>query len=159
MSKSFEISEKRFVVVKDDEIRLFEDGSNKVATFSYPRWAQFVEFFDEIDNAANKLIRDEEVKLRLHIGASWYVSVATGYRCVDIRKYYMAQDGAVKPTKTGIALRLYGWSRLLEGVKDIKAKHPKVAQAQPCWTQTDHFNQEGAMMCVECNPFGTWSSS
>jgi hypothetical protein len=159
MSKSFEVSEKRFVVVKDDEIRLFEDGSNKVAAFSYPRWAQFVEFFDEIDNAVNKLIREEEVKLRLHIGASWYVSVATGYRCVDIRKYYMAQDGAVKPTKTGIALRLYEWSRLLEVVKDIKEKHPKVAQAQPCWTQTDHFNQEGAMMCVECNPFGTWSSS
>jgi hypothetical protein len=152
---SFEVSEKRFVVVKDDEIRLFEDGSNKVATFSYPRWAQFVEFFDEIDNAVNKLIR--EVKLRLHIGASWYVSVATGYRCVDIRKYCMAQDGAVKPTKTGIALRLYEWSRLLEVVKDIKEKNPKVAQAQPCWTQ--HFNQEGAMMCVECSPFGTWSST
>jgi hypothetical protein len=82
---SFEVSEKRFVVVKDDEIRLFKDGSNKVATFNYPRWAQFVESFDEIDNAINKLII-EEVKLRLHIGASWYVSVTTGYRCVDIRK-------------------------------------------------------------------------
>jgi hypothetical protein len=128
---SFEVSEKRFVVVKDDEIRLFEDESNKVATFSYPRWAQFAESSDEIDNAVSKLIR-EEVKLRLHIGASWYVSVTTGYRCVDIRKYYMAQDGAVKPTKTGIALRLYEWSRLLEVVKDIKEKHPKVAQAQPC---------------------------
>jgi hypothetical protein len=57
---SFEVSEKRFVVVKDDEIRLFEDGSNKVATFSYPRWAQFVEFFDEIDNAVNKLIREKK---------------------------------------------------------------------------------------------------
>jgi hypothetical protein len=103
---SFEVSEKRFVVVKDDEIRMYEDGSNKVVTFSYPRWAQFVEFFDEIDNAVNKLIRDE-VKLPLHIGASWYVLVATGYRCEDIRKYYLAQDGAVKSTKTSIALRLY----------------------------------------------------
>jgi hypothetical protein len=69
----------------------------------------------------------------------------------------MAQDGAVKPTKTGITLRLYEWSRLLEVVKDIKEKHPKVAQAQPCWTK--HFHQEGAMMCAECNPFGTWSST
>jgi hypothetical protein len=54
---SFEVGEKRFVVVKNDEIRMFADGSNKVATFSYPRWAQFVEFFDEVDNAVNKLIR------------------------------------------------------------------------------------------------------
>jgi hypothetical protein len=135
---------------------LFEDGSNKVATFSYPGWAQFVEFFDEIDNAINKLIR-EEVKLRLHIGASWYVSEATGYRCVDIRKYYMARRCQID--KTGIALRLYEWSRLLKVVRHIKEKHSKVAQAQPCWTQIDHFNQEGAVMCVECNPFGTWLSS
>jgi hypothetical protein len=156
---SFEIGEKRYIVVKKDEIRLFEDGSNKAATFSYPRWAQFVEYFDDIDNAVDKLTNgDEEVKLRLHVGASWYVSVTSGYRCVDVRRFYLAQDGAIKPTKTGIALRLCEWSRMKEIVKDMKEKHPKVAESQPCWTQTDHFNQEGAMMCFECNPFGTWST-
>jgi hypothetical protein len=159
MFKSFEVGEKRFVVVKNDEIRLFEDGSSRAATFSYPRWAQFVEFFDEINNAVGNLVKNEEVKLRLHIGALYYVSVASGYRCDDIKKYYLAQECAVKPTKTGIALRLFEWSRLQEVVKEIKEKHPKVAEAQPCWTQTDHFNWEGTMMCVECNMFGTWSSS
>jgi hypothetical protein len=106
----------------------------------------------------DKLVKDEEVKLRLHVGAARYVSVTSGYRCVDIRKYYLARDGAIKPTKTGIALRLFEWSRLKETVKEIKEKHPKVARAQPYWTRADHFNQEGAMMCVECNPFGTWST-
>jgi hypothetical protein len=158
MSNSFEVGEKRFVEVKDDEIRLFEDESNRAAAFSYSRWAQFVEFFDEIDSAVDKLVKDEEVKLHLHVGAAWYVSVTSGYRCVDIRKFYLARDGAIKPTKTGIALRLFEWSRLKETVKEIKEKHAKVAEAQPCWTQADHFNQEGAMMCVECNPFGTWST-
>jgi hypothetical protein len=152
---SFEVGEKRFVVVEEDEIRLFEDGSNREAAFSYSRWAQFIEFFDEIDSAVDKLVKDEEVKLRLHVGAAWYVSVTSGYRCVDIRKFYLARDGAIKPTKTGIALRLFEWSRLKETVKEIKEK---VAEAQLCWTQADHFNQEGAMICVECNPFGTWST-
>jgi hypothetical protein len=107
MSNSFEVGEKRFVVVKDDEIRLFEDGSNRVAAFSYSPWAQFVEFYDEIDSAVDKLVKDEEVKLHLHVGAAWYVSVNSGYRCVDIRKYYLARDGAMKPIKTGIVLRLF----------------------------------------------------
>jgi hypothetical protein len=67
MSNSFEIGEKRFVVVEEDEIRLFEDGSNRAAAFSYSRWAQFIEFFDDIDSAVDKLVKDEEVKLRLHV--------------------------------------------------------------------------------------------
>jgi hypothetical protein len=70
MYNSFEVGEKRFVVVKDDEIRLFEDGSNRAAAFSYSPWAQFVEFFDEIDSAVDKLVKGEEVKLRLHVGAA-----------------------------------------------------------------------------------------
>jgi hypothetical protein len=158
MSKSFKVGEQRFVVVKGDEIRLFEDGLNRAAAFICPRRAQFVEFFDEIDSAVDKLVKDDAVKLRLHVGAAWYVSVTSGYRCVDIRKYYLAQDGAIKPTKTGIALRLFECSRLKETVKEIKEKRPKVADAQPYWTQADHFNQEGAMICVECNPFGNWST-
>jgi hypothetical protein len=95
MSNSFEFGEKRFVLVKDDEIRPFEDGSNRAAAFSFSRWAQFVEFFDEIDSAVDKLVKDEEVKLNLHVGEAWYVSVTSGYRCVDIRKYYLPRDGAI----------------------------------------------------------------
>jgi hypothetical protein len=107
MAKKFEVSERRYVVLKKHEIRLFEDGTRKMATFSYPRWAQFVEYFDEIDNAVAKLIKgEEEVKLQLHVGAAWYVSVTTGFRCIDLRKFFRAQDGAIKPTKTGFAIHL-----------------------------------------------------
>ena len=70
MAKTFEITEKRAVVVETDEIRLFEDGSYKKATFSYPRWARFVELFDEIDNAVEKLMLQQEVSIRLHIGGA-----------------------------------------------------------------------------------------
>jgi hypothetical protein len=89
MSKKFEVSDRRYVVVKKHEIRLFENGTRKMATFSYPKWAQFVEYFDEIDNAVAKLIQgEEEVKLQLHVGAAWYVSVTTGFRCIDLRKFF-----------------------------------------------------------------------
>ncbi len=107
MPKKFEVSERRYVVLKKSEIRLFEDGTCKMATFSYPRWAQFVRCFDEIDNAVAKLEKGEEdEKLRLHIGGAWHVSVTSGYRCVDVRKFFLEQDGAIKPTRTGFAIRL-----------------------------------------------------
>ena len=69
MSKKYEIGDRRYVVVKKDEIRLFEDGSSKSATFTYPRWVHFVEQFDEIDQCVAKVAaKDDDVKLQLHIG-------------------------------------------------------------------------------------------
>lgn len=158
MPKKYDIGEKRFLVVKKDELKLFEDGSNKWATFTLPRWAWFVGYFDEIDqNVAKVMAREQDVKLQLHIGGGWFVSVTSGIWCVDVRKFYNLPGVGVKPTKTGIALRMYEWARLKEVAKEVKSQNPKVADAQPCWTEADHFNQEGAIACSECNPFHDWN--
>jgi hypothetical protein len=50
--------------------------------------SQFVEYFDENDQSVAKLVEgQQEIKLQLHVGAGWYMSITTGYRCVDIRKF------------------------------------------------------------------------
>jgi len=153
----FQVNEKRFVVVKKGEIKLYEDGSPKAATFIFSRWAQFVENFAEIDDAVAKLASEEtDVKLQLHIGGAWFVSVTSGFRCVDVRKFYVAAGGETKATRTGIAIRLSEWDRVKDIASEIKAKHKKIAEVQPCWKSADHFNQEGAIACPECNPFGNW---
>ena len=150
MPKKYQVSDKRYVVVKKDEIRLFEDGSHRQATFTYPRWSWFVQQFGEIDDALDKLVKSEtDVKARIHVGGGWFVSVTSGYPCVDVRKFYVAVGGVTKPTRTGIAIRLSEWDR-------VKEQHPKIADAEPCWCGSDHYNQEGAMNCSECNPFGNW---
>ena len=153
--KKFEISEKRYLVLKKDEIKLFEDGTTKSATFVFSRWAQFVEYFDEIDNSLGKLIKGEtDVKLQLHIGGGWFVSVTSGFRCVDVRKFFITPSNEIKATKSGFAIRLPEWDRIKEVAKDMKENHPKIAEAQPCWTRLGHFTPEGATACRECNPFG-----
>jgi hypothetical protein len=154
MTKKYQISEKRFLVVKKDEIKLFEDGTVKSATFIYSRWAQFVQYFGEIDDAIAKLINgDADVKLKLHIGGSWFISVTSGYRCVDVRKFYIASGGETKATRTGIAIRLSEWDRVKEVALEMRTNNKKIAEAQPCWTDADHFNQDGAAACSE---FGNW---
>jgi hypothetical protein len=158
MAKKYEIGDRRYVVVKKDEIRLFEDGSNKCATFTYPRWTHFVGQCDEIDQCVAKVVaKDDNVKLQLHIGGGWYVSVTSGFFCVDVRRFYHLPGVGVRPTRTGIALRFHEWTRLKAAANEIRQRHPKVAEAQPCWMGADHFNQEGAVNCVDCNPFGDWN--
>ena len=154
--KKYTLGEKRFVVIKKNEIRVYEEGTKKIATFTFPRWSNFTMHHEEIDNAVLKLVKgEEEVKLQQHVGGGWYVSVTTGFRCVDIRKFFQAKDGSRKATRTGIALRLEEWERLKQIAGEIKQQHPKIAEVGPCWNQGDHFNQEGAFQCRECYPFGS----
>ena len=157
MPKKFDIAEKRFVVVKKHEVCLLEDGSHKKATFTYSRWAYFVEQFEEIDSALSKVIKKEpDVKLAIHLGGAWYVSVTSGVFCVDIRKFYMTPDGAIKPTREGFAIRVREWNRIKQLADVMKTANTTLAEAQPCWMQPDHYNQEGSMNCIECSPFGSW---
>jgi hypothetical protein len=78
MSKMVEIGEKRFVVVKKEEVRLFEDESKESATFTFPRWVQFAGSFDEINECVINLVGgQQDVRLQLHVGGGWFVSVTS----------------------------------------------------------------------------------
>ncbi len=106
--KKYIIGENRYLVVKKNEIKMFENGSSKVALFTFPRWAYFTENFAEIDDAVAKLVMaKDDIKLQLHVGGGWFVSVTSGYRCIDVRKFYMLPGVGQRPTKIGLALRLH----------------------------------------------------
>ena len=51
--------------------------------------------------------------------------------CMDIRQYWKPQEEVV-PTKKGLCLRSQ--------------------EVVPCYVQSDHMNQLGALQCSECNP-------
>ena len=99
---------------------------------------------------------DENIKFREHIGGAHYVSVTSGYRCVDFRKWYQpcySNDGDIKPTKRGVALRLDEWAHLSNLVDVINTAYPTLASAVPCYYDQDHLNQMGWLNCSECHPF------
>lgn len=79
LPENFDIGNKWYLVLKQDTLKLFEDGTNKKAKFSYSRWAMFVEQFYEIDNSVDKLLKQSDVALKLHISGGWHVSVTKGY--------------------------------------------------------------------------------
>ena len=48
------------------------------------RWASFRLMFEDIDANIRKLLeRAQDVKYHEHIGGGHYISVTTGFRCVD----------------------------------------------------------------------------
>ena len=71
MPKKLDIDEKRILVLKKNEIKLFENKSMKVAMSTYPRWASFRMYLDEIDEAVVQFVaKDQDVKLQLSIGGA-----------------------------------------------------------------------------------------
>lgn len=159
MPKNYSLGVNRFVSVKkqdgDIHVTIGEEGSDvKTVTLPSRRWAQFVLAIDQVNEAVDQLAAKQYVALNLHIGGKFYISVTTGFQCVDIRQYYYNwHKGVPSPTKNGIAIRLQEWNALKEIVQQLHKKHPTLASAQSCSRQLDHQNLEGALACLECHPF------
>ena len=116
------------------------------------RWAFFCESLAEINIAVQQL--DEvgrEVKLWSHIGGGHYVSVTSGFRCVDFRKWFQPRGQKdPKPTRKGIALNVDQWVRMRKIVEAINNDHPVLAAALPCYMEDGHL---ATFECRECYPF------
>jgi len=96
----------------------------------------------------------QDVKYHEHIGGGHYISVTTGFRCVDFRRWFLPHDEQdPKPTKKGVALRLDDWAKMRNIVETIDDNHPSLASAIPCHVQENHQNEMGALECPECHPF------
>jgi len=113
------------------------------------RWAACRENIDEIKEAVQDMSKDKNVNLRIHFGGAVYVSVKSGFLCVDFRKFYQpydAQSDDIKPTRKAVSLRLDEWANLLH------ASYTSLESVQPCYVADDHMNQIGWLECLECNP-------
>jgi len=116
------------------------------------RWAFFYQSLTQINIAVQQL--DEvgrEVKLWSHIGGGHYVSVTSGFPCLDFRKWFQPRDQKdPKPTRKGIVLNLDQWVRMRKIVEAINNDHPVLAEALPCYMQDGHL---ATFECRECYPF------
>jgi len=107
---TYEIGENRVLKYNKEEevITICDKKSGKEAAFTPARWASFRLYTDEVDDQLNSLSQDRDVAYCAHYGAGWHVSVNTGYRYVDLRKWYVPFGKTErKPTRTGTALRLF----------------------------------------------------
>ena len=159
MPKNYSLGRNRSVSVKkqdaDLHVIITEEGSDvKTVTLPSQRWGRLMEVTSQVDEAVNQLEAKQYVQLSLHLGGKFYLSVTTGFACVDIREYYFNRTlKEVKPCKKGIALRIPEWVAMKDVIQQLNKKHAALANARSCTYQLDHQNLEGALNCTECNPF------
>jgi hypothetical protein len=123
MSTTFNIGANRNVIFKKQDGELVaiieETGTDKKIIFTGKRWTQFLLIIEQIDNAVDQLIACKHVSYQTHIGGKWFVTISTGFRCINLRQFYMNTAHGLQPTKRGIALRLHEWVKLKYFINDI----------------------------------------
>jgi hypothetical protein len=146
MSKEFYISTDRRVIVKNQEadyIIITEEIGSKLKTIKFPtkRWAQLVAFEYYIDQNINKLLgKVEKVSFQAHIGGGIYVSVTSGFDCVEIKEFYFNEIKSFPCfSRRGIALRFIEWEKLKQTFHQVRLKFPALSATQTCSEGTDHY--------------------
>ena len=139
-------------------IREYDGGeypTRKRTCFVKARWATFVKYLDEIDEAVRLLKDQKSVDYSQHLGGILYVTVSTGVKCINIRKFYLPPHCKKEmPTRTGISLRIGEWDTLLDKINELHQQFPELKTAKPCFAQDNHLSPSVYNKCAECNPFG-----
>lgn len=125
--------------------------TKKGVSLTLPRWKLLTISFEDID-----LCLKQNKPYQGHLGGNVFVTVSKDFPFrVDIRQFYIPPGESVpKPTRRGISLFVTEWRDLISCCRDLENKFPEMEEAQPCYMQDDHQNQEGMLRCAECNPGG-----
>ena len=139
-----QLSEGRSIRVTKNLIVLEDEVQNKFAAFNFQKFCKIVGAIDEIDATIEKMkkMEEEDVNLRVDIGGKWYVTMTSGMKCVDIRRW-IVRDGHEFPSRTGMALRFAEWEMFKKRVKTIHSVRADIAAVVQCYMQGDHHNQLG----------------
>ena len=131
-----QLSEGRSIRVTKNLIVLEDEVQNKFAAFNFQKFCKIVGAIDEIDSTIEnmKKMEEEDVNLRVDIGGKWYVTMTSGMKCVDIRRWL---------DRERMVLRFAEWEMFKKRVKTIHSVRPDIAAVVPCYMQGDHHNQLG----------------
>ena len=130
------------------DLRQWQDGkpTKKGISVTLMRWKNWVECISYLDEALQN-----KKAYSCHLGGNVYCDLGDDSVCVDIRQHWMPEEKVV-PTKKGLCLRPLEYQRLKELVPLIGQALPELDAVVPCYMQSDHMNQVGALQCPECNP-------
>ena len=129
--------------------------SRRGVSFHLERYAMLRMSKDSITQALTQVRKGaQDIALKCHIGGNVYATVDSPYACVNIRQWYkMEVDGELLPGR-GLSLTANQWDKYLEYDPLLDNYAPALASVAPCLFGEDHQNQEGWLMCPECNPNG-----
>lgn len=109
-----------------------EMPTKKGVAFTEKRWACFRDYLNEITRHVDLMKAEKVVDFSQHLGGKIYVTMKTGVKCIDLRRYFLPPKGTkVLPTRSGIALRLGEWNTLLQAIENLHRKIPEFNPRYP----------------------------
>ncbi|OOZ21456.1 hypothetical protein BOW31_12665 [Solemya velum gill symbiont] len=130
-------------------VRLYENvnvPTKKGLALTLSRWKTLTQVFDDVDS---HLQRGDTTIFDRHLGGNYYVSVKDDR--IDLRKWYMADDGDLRATRKGINLSCEQWHELKENARELnRLLCEELDRVVECF----HQNQETFYDCAECCPNG-----
>ena len=127
--------------------------TKKGVTFNLSTWLLLERKKDDINNLFMKSLSGEEIETyTVHIGGGVHITVDPKFPTVDIRHFWkpLESDKPV-PTRKGVALNRYKWSRLCDTIQVMREFVPELNTATVCYDS--HPNDLEAISCKECYPF------
>jgi Transcriptional Coactivator p15 (PC4) len=109
---------------------------------------------EEVSDAVKQRRTGQSITLKTHLGGGIYCTMNEGFDSVNFRQYFVpeGQQEAI-PTKRGISLKFTEWEKFAALVDEMKQLSPDLLLAEPCYMNTNHYNQLGFLNCKECKPF------
>ena len=150
--KPYAFGENRSISIAKDVVTICDSETSKMIELTAQRFVTFALYLKDIEASLRKLCSGEFVNFRQHIGGAWYLSVSTGFACLDIRQFYLPLYGfEEKPTRTGFAIRLPEWNAFIAAVQQLIHENQQLADIHPCGDQHPSIYLE--LECRECHPF------
>ena len=102
-----------------------------------------------VDIAVSEMERNDGTFYRRHLGRNWYLTVQTGFKCVDIRQFWLPEGASeISATRRGVSLSIPQYKELRNGLRLLDSYVPELRDVVPCYTQADH----DVAQCPECTP-------
>jgi hypothetical protein len=87
-----------------------------------------------INDLLTRVIEEEPVDWRYHIGDDVFVTIKAPYVCIHIRKHFIpAGEWTYRPTNRGVALHFGEWKELKKTIPLLEEREPELRQLVPLY--------------------------
>jgi len=89
-----------------------------------------------------------------HYGGDWHVSVTTGFKCVDLRKWYVVRAVRGDKSEADEDGYRFAFARMAETLTDHRVPSPRLSRRCQLHTVFPLLTHPLDFVgCIECNPY------
>ncbi len=98
--------------------------TRKGISLTLSQWETLLKYRHHIDGDFDRLREKTPVDSSYNLGEDTYATLTSPYRVINIRQWYRADDGVLKPGRKGITLRFSEWEHIIHLQHQLELIHP-----------------------------------